>query len=178
MNDKQKFTMAIGALFLAFHIQGSRELFEVWWQALKDIPIEDIQQSVLKVIQTEADSYKPVPGRIRKEVFGGSEPRAMAAWDKLNRAIANVGSYRDPQFTDPKIPAIVNQHGGWARICGLTLTEFDTWFRKLFFSDYETMETSADELVALGIATMTNRSNGKPAAIGEVIAERKLEPPA
>lgn len=158
MSDRQDFARIIGRLFLAFHVEATVALISVYWEALKDLPMPGIQSAVAKIIQNKADGYRPVPGQIRKEVFGDIQPRAMIAWQQLNQAIMSVGAYRDPTFDDPAIGAIVQQHGGWIRICGMPSDEFDNWFRKYFFADYETIRSHAGELKQLsGLTTLANK---------------------
>ena len=44
-------------------------------------------------------------------------PSAFEAWEEVLRQIRDVGAYRTPTFTDPRIEAAVRQVGGWSMLC-------------------------------------------------------------
>ena len=175
--DKTEFGCVVGAMFATFGHQLSREVLIVWWESLKDIELVDVKRAVAELIRTEPSSYRPVPGRIRQMVEPSTESRAMIAWHELNQAIMMVGSYRNPEFDDPKIAAIVQQHGGWVNICGMGEDQFDTWFRKSFFADYATIESTPGLLPRLtGLTAITNARKEIEVQIGEVIGHAYVPP--
>jgi len=176
-HDKQQFAVVIGSMFATFGHELSLEVLGVWWSSLKDLQMHDVKHAVAKLIRTEQSSYRPVPGRIRQMVEASTEARAMVAWDELNRVIMTTGTYRNPTFEDPKIAAIVQQHGGWVHICEMLETQFDTWFRKSFFADYETIETTPGLLPRLTGLTQIENTRNKGALSMEQILEEKTNGP-
>lgn len=168
--DRQQFATVIGSLFAVFDHDLPAPLLGVWWEALKDLELTDIKMATAKLISSEDKAYRPLPGRIRKEVEGNAEVPAMLAWDELNNAIMRYGVYRNPEFTDPKIAAIVQQHGGWVRICGLTTKDFDTWFRKSFFEDYGTLTPELTKRL-VGLTQIENARKDKLLTLDEVLKE-------
>ncbi len=174
-NERQDFANVVFGVFEVFGHECNSTVARAWWQALNDLELSDIKIAVAKIIKYETHGYRPLPGKVRELVGERVESQAMMAWQELNAAIVKVGSYRTPKFTDARIPAIINQHGGWVRICGITTDEFDNWFRKSFFADYQTISDEPELIPRLAGLTAIGNHKGDPIALGGLVAKAKAE---
>lgn len=123
---------------------------EIYFKALEDLSIEDIERAVWSIIRTRTTVTFPKVAEIRQALHGNVSDRAEIAWNKLVGAIRSIGAYSSVIFDDPVIHAIVEREGGWGKLCDKTSEELK-WFGKDFlrmYSVYEEQVTNGNMTVA------------------------------
>lgn len=82
--ERAAFALAFGRLALAHHIEADQPTMEVYWESLKDIPIQQVV-AALAHLTTHAAGFFPKPGEIRRAVDElPAPPRPMLAAGNFN----------------------------------------------------------------------------------------------
>lgn len=132
----ERFLFVMAALGEASGQESSSFKERIYAEALKDIPIEAIEQAAWQIIRTRTLASFPKVGEIREYLHGGkTEDKAVLALDQLERAMSSVGKYRSVAFTDKTIMAVVHSMGGWVKLCSMEAEEWK-WARKDFEKIY------------------------------------------
>jgi hypothetical protein len=104
---------------LAFYRQDlSTFALNVWWSACERYSIEQVRQALTAhALDPERGHFAPKPADLVRQLSGTATDRAMIAWGKVMGAISSVGAYTDVVFDDPAIHAVVEDLGGWPKVC-------------------------------------------------------------
>lgn len=93
-------------------------VMDVWWQAAKPFEIEQVRRALTThTMDPEAGKFAPMPGDLVRVLQGTVTDRAMLAWGKVFDAMSRIGARHSLVFDDPAIHAVVEDLGGWAKIC-------------------------------------------------------------
>ena len=170
--ENQRKSVAVAAMAEMYRRELTTTGLKLYVAALADVPASDVEQAIVRAVA--AEKWMPTPAELR-ELAGCANvaDRAVYAFSAMESAISAVGSYRSPDFDDPLINAAVRMLGGWERVCGLPVEEFDKWFRKDFLATYETLARTGvngdADAPLVGIHERTNRGlgygNGKSCAV-------------
>lgn len=135
--DRPRFAAVLNLLASVYHREVTTLLLDGYWLALDDLPIGSVERGAASAMRE--CKFMPTPVELR-ELAGElrAADRAVLAWSAFERAVSAIGAYRSVDFDDPLANATVRHLGGWERVCGLTVSEFDTWLRKDFLRAYET----------------------------------------
>ena len=133
-NDYLVFTEYLTGLAEALKGKLSEMKIKIYFEALKDIPLEGFKQAVSNIARTS--KFFPVPAEIREAIFGRPEDQAVIAVDKIQGALRGVGGYESVCFDDPIIHLIIQNYGGWAKLSDITQDEWK-WLRKEFEKHYK-----------------------------------------
>jgi hypothetical protein len=127
----KEFTIAMQTLAVAFEKEATEDLYEVYWQALKDLPLDAVLYAAREALKTS--EWMPKPASLRRlagEV--GPDHRAAIAWQAVRKAINQHGTYCSVDFSDPVINATIRNLGGWTELGMKDEKDFDVWTRKEF----------------------------------------------
>lgn len=110
---------------LAFYRQDvSRFALDVWWAACERFDIEQVRAALTAhAMDPERGQFPPKPADVVRHLAGTATDRAMLAWGKVHGAMSDVGAYRDVVFDDPAIHAVIEDLGGWPKVCRGDLKE-------------------------------------------------------
>lgn len=109
---------------------------EAYAEAMADIPTEPLLVAMKRA--TTSCTFFPKPVELRQMAGERSpEDRAARAWEYVVRAVALVGVYGSPDFSDPLTNATIATLGGWVQMCDLPGEKFSVWFRKDFIKTYQ-----------------------------------------
>lgn len=90
----------------------------VWWQACQGVSLEQVRKAITAhAMDPEKGTFAPMPSDIVRQLQGTATDRSLLAWGKVFDAIGRVGAYRTVVFDDPAIHAVVEDLGGWAKVC-------------------------------------------------------------
>ena len=93
-------------------------MLDVWWQACQGFDIEQVAKALTAhAMDPDHGHFAPKPADIVRQLGGTATDRAMLAWGKLLNAMQSVGAYTDVVFDDPAIHAVVEDLGGWVKVC-------------------------------------------------------------
>lgn len=117
-NDKPA-VVALVTDVLAYYRQPVSEftLF-VWCQAMQPYSLEQLRKAMTAhATNPDGGQFAPKVADIIRILDGTHTDRAMLAWGKVHEAMSAVGAYQDVVFDDPAIHAVVEDLGGWPKVC-------------------------------------------------------------
>jgi len=127
--DRAKFAELVTEA-LGFYRQDVTDFqLDVWWQSLKAFEYAEVERAFSIHIQNpDRGQFPPRPADITRLLRGGAGDRALQAWSRVEKAIRHVGPYRSVIFDDPIIHRVIDEMGGWIRLCEVN-TDKDLEFR-------------------------------------------------
>jgi hypothetical protein len=138
--DFDRYGKAMAVMAVAAQKTPSKEMTEVYWKVLADMPIEAFEKAALTIINArKITGTFPMVAEIREAAGGGAGAqalRAVVAWDKFLYALHRHAPYDSVRFDDPIVTHIVRQLGGWTEM-GDWPAEETKWKRKEFERLYE-----------------------------------------
>lgn len=122
--DIPKFTTLLIGIGELYGKAISELLGDIYWQALKSFEWQDILKAFQSHIHNpDGGQYFPKPADIVRLIEGSGETRALQAWAIVEKAIVQVGAYQSVVFDDPLIHAVLEDMGGWVKLCGTLVDE-------------------------------------------------------
>lgn len=93
-------------------------MLDVWWQACQGYEIEQVAKSMTAhAMDPDRGQFAPKPADIVRQLGGTATDKALLAWGKVMDAIQSVGAYTDVVFDDPAIHVVIDDLGGWPKVC-------------------------------------------------------------
>ena len=115
-DDKKKFAVYMALLGTAFGEKGiTPARIDVYWDCLKDIPVDLVGQAVRSILKTRKYSSIPTIAEIREAALGRDddiETAALTAWGRAVRAVER-GLYLKDDATLTE--AVRVAFGGWEK---------------------------------------------------------------
>ena len=100
-------------------------MVEMYWQALREFELEVVRWAFkAHACDSDGGRFLPRPADILRWIQGCPEGRALKAWSYVEAAIGRVGRYQSVAFDDPLIHRVIEDLGGWIRLCEQDLKEF------------------------------------------------------
>jgi len=163
--DRNRFAGLMAALAEVFDDRG-RDLTEIkmriYWEALKEFEIQDIERGVEKMLKGRIYPSFPKPAEIIQEIRGNSQDQGMMAWVDVRKAIERYGHSESVQFPNPVIHSVIEAMGGWVELCRSPRDELK-WREKEFVRLYEVLSQSEEHPQYLaGQHEINNRAHGHP----------------
>lgn len=91
---------------------------QVWWETCRRFDFEAVRRAFsIHVQDPDRGQFCPKPADIIRLLEGGSGDRSMQAWSRVERAIRELGGLSSVVFDDPTIHAVIQDMGGWERLC-------------------------------------------------------------
>lgn len=86
----------------------------LWWNALKHFDLPAIREALSAHVRNpDNGQFMPKPADIIRLLGGTTTDSAMLAWSKVDKAVREVGTYRDIAFDDSIIHRVIYDMGGW-----------------------------------------------------------------
>lgn len=104
------------ALSEFFKTPVSERLAGLYFTALKDMSIDDVEQSAASAFQRL--KYFPKPVELRELVEGSATDEAALAWAAFTREVYRVGYMRQPSLPPVTLEAVRIVFGSWQAACG------------------------------------------------------------
>lgn len=93
-------------------------VLDVWWQACQRFDLEQVAKALTThAMDPDHGHFSPKPADVVRQLGGTATDRAMLAWGKVLDAVGSVGAYTDVVFDDPAIHAVIDDLGGWPKVC-------------------------------------------------------------
>lgn len=143
--DRAAFGKLMAALAEAFSQEPGPAKLDVYFRALMDLEVEQIDAAVWNIIRTRTTATFPKVAEIREAVHGKAEDQAQLAWEKFIGAVREIGGHGTVIFDDPVIHAIVEREGGWVAVTEKSHEEMK-WFAKDFIRIYQAYLPNQDNL--------------------------------
>lgn len=118
ISQYDRFTSALTAVAEMHGKQLSEGVLLMWWEALKGYDLEQVEEGLAAHVRNpDAGQWMPKPSDIIREIDGGRKDRASLAWSKAYDGMSRVGAYTSVAFDDPIIHAVIEDVGGWVKVC-------------------------------------------------------------
>lgn len=120
----------------------SQVLLSVYFEALKEYSIEDVEKSIGNSIKLGKYPVIPQPVELIEYITGGSESledKAIVQASRVLNAVRQIGGYSSVCFDDPITNAVIKQaFSGWGKLCNDLIEQDEKWFLKDFAKIYQT----------------------------------------
>lgn len=115
--DMEGFGQMMAAIYDLYGRQFSEYALSIWWNALKGYDLKAISEALSRyVVNADSGQFVPKPADVVRMIGGTTVDKALLAWEKVDRAVRQVGVYRDVVFDDPLIHRVLQDMGGWIRL--------------------------------------------------------------
>lgn len=124
---------------------------EIYYQTLKDLPADLLKAATMQAIAEAGRKFAPSVGEIRGMVLdirkaASGVPSSYQAWGEVRQAIIDVGSYRNPEFSNEFVAEAVRVMG-WRNLCLSGNEVADrAHFEKIYTQLVERAEADANRL--------------------------------
>jgi hypothetical protein len=117
--------LALVSEVLAYYRQPVSEfILSVWWQACQPYSMDQIRKAMTAhATNPDNGQFAPKVADLVRILDGTHGDRAMLAWGKVHEAIGAVGAYQDVVFDDEAIHAVIEDLGGWPKVCRTEIKE-------------------------------------------------------
>ena len=159
--QKLRFAAILESLAVVYQIEMTKDMLKVYWAALSDIHLDQIEQAAAAHVALQR--WFPKPCELRS---ASPDADAVRAWDSAIAAIHHHGMYRHVDFEDSVVNATIRHLGGWSEFCSMEPKD-ESWIRKEFVQTYKalastgTSQEQAAPLPGLSEANQVKRVNGK-----------------
>lgn len=116
--DRNDFAQLITDVLAYYRQEASRFVLDLWWNTCKPFAFEQVRAAIQKhCTDAERGQFAPKVADLARILQGTTTDRAALAWGKCLEAMSSVGAYTDVVFDDPAIHAVVEDLGGWPKLC-------------------------------------------------------------
>jgi hypothetical protein len=123
-NDLPKLTRMVTDALAYYRQDVSEFTLHVWAQACQSFTIEQVSKALTAhVTDPDRGQFAPKVADIVRILSGTHTDRAALAWGKALGAMSSIGAYSDVVFDDPAIHAVIEDMGGWAKVCRADMKE-------------------------------------------------------
>lgn len=138
-SDKKRFWACMKALEECAGIPAGKEKAEIYFRALSDLDIAEIEKAVWNIVGHRTTASFPKPGEIREAAIGNLDDKAILAISKIELAWRKgVGAYHNVCFDDPLIHVLIDRAGGWEKLCAIPEHDWK-FFKKDLERQYKAM---------------------------------------
>jgi hypothetical protein len=117
----------------------SKLKMEVYFRALEQFGIDDIERAVKELIYTRTTASFPKPAEIIQAIRGTVSNQATLAWLDVLETVKRVGHYQSVKFSNPVIHSVIEVMGGWVRLASEMTTDEEKWKQREFERLYEVL---------------------------------------
>lgn len=163
-NDKVEFSRVLNSCAAMYRVDLSPDVVELWWNVLADYDLAAVKVALTKHLRNpDSGQFMPKPADVIRFMSGTTQDSALLAWAKVYKAVRLNGSWADVTFDDPTTHAVLQDMGGWIKLC--QMLETDVPYRaKEFENRYRAYARLQDVPVApkvlIGRETLHNQAHG------------------
>lgn len=122
--DRAAFGQLVTDVLAYYRQDASNFVLDLWWSACHGFELEQISAAMQRhCIDPERGQFAPKVADLARILQGTATDRAAIAWGKVHEAMSAVGGYSDVVFDDPAIHAVIEDLGGWPKVCRTDLEE-------------------------------------------------------
>lgn len=116
--DQPAFTKLVTDVHAYYRQPVSEFTLSVWAQSCQTFSLEQMQKAFTRhATDPDRGQFCPKVADIIRILQGTHTDRAALAWGKALEAMSAVGAYTDVIFDDPAIHAVIQDLGGWVKVC-------------------------------------------------------------
>ncbi len=173
-HDISKFTTMMAGVGELYGKTISAQLTDIYWRALKNYELQDVQRAFqAHVHNPDKGQFFPKPADVVRYIEGSGETKALQAWAKVEKAMIQVGRYESVAFDDGIIHAVIDDMGGWVKLCAIKndgLPFYANEFQKRYMG-YVLKQPSRYPRYLCGISEQENTKNGFETAVPLLIGD-------
>jgi hypothetical protein len=143
----------------------SSGLTEIYWKALQMFEWIDVKAAFeAHARNPDCGQFFPKPADIVRFIEGNGETRALKAWSIVEEAMRRVGIYQSVIFDDCLIHAVIEEMGGWAKLCSMTVEDLPfraREFQKRYMA-FVIKKPLRYPSTLYGLSALENTKNGYP----------------
>ena len=122
--DYQQFATYLSGVMTLYRQETTEFTVRMWWRLCQRFTLAQFMQAMdAHVADAEQGRFAPMPAHIVKLLLGTHAEQAQLAWGKLYGAMVHVGAWQNVCFDDALIHRVVEDMGGWPRMCASKTTE-------------------------------------------------------
>lgn len=150
------------------------EVVLIYFNALREYDLDAVIQALGVHVRTPGRcNFFPKPGSLIELIDGTKATAAMRAWSKVDKAIRSYGRNRSVVFDDALIHAVVDEMGGWLKLCEAGSERDLEFLKNNFCKRYESSGRPTDyPAVLMGAldwdAIKFGRPTRQPVCVGNV----------
>ena len=116
--DLSKFAALLVGVGEVYGKSFTSAMIEIYWRILKDFEFEEVKKAIHRHLENpDTGRFLPKPADIIMAIEGNSESQSLLAWSKVCAAIYKIGIYTSVAFDDALIHRVIEDMGGWQRLC-------------------------------------------------------------
>lgn len=132
--DREALTAMLAKVMSVYGKQITTGFVDVFFDALANYDLESVRRGLSAHVQNpDSGQFPPKPADIVRLIDGTSADQGMQAWSRLDKAVRRVGPYQSVVFDDPIIHRVLDDMGGWIKLCNVGREE-DYKFQGLEFA--------------------------------------------
>lgn len=113
-NDLRDFGRILSQTYDLYGKTFSEDTLLLWFNVLKEYEFAAVSQALSKCIKSpDHGQFLPKPADVVRMMGGTSSDKALLAWEKVDRAVRTVGTYKDVVYDDAVIHKVIQDMGGW-----------------------------------------------------------------
>lgn len=117
-SDRAEFAQLLTDVLAYYRQDASKFVLDLWWTACAPFDMEQVRKAMTgHATDAERGMYAPKVADIVRQLGGTRTDRAALAWGRVYEAMGRVGAYSDVIFDDPAIHAVIEDLGGWPKVC-------------------------------------------------------------
>lgn len=118
--EQMQFTDMLADAYSLYGKELKKGVLEIYLNGLDKYSISELSGALSRcVLNTDTGQFVPKPADIIRQLEGDNQTAAALAWTKAYSAIGRVGPYRDIVFDDALIHRVIDDMGGWVRLCSI-----------------------------------------------------------
>gem|GEM_PF-639092 len=122
--EKKVFVVLLFGIAQTFKESLSEHAIEIYWQTLKRYSLVEIREAITNHCSNiNAGRFFPKPADIIAAIIGDTRAQAQQAWSKVIKAVQSVGPYSCVAFDDPIIHVVIDDMGGWVKLCRIKVDQ-------------------------------------------------------
>lgn len=162
--DRDRFITMLAHVAAVYGRDMTPGVIELYWAALEPYDLAAVRQAFDRHVKNpDSGQFMPKPADLIRMLGGTTQDAALLAWAKVERAVRRVGGYSTVVFDDPLIHAVIDDMGGWVRLCETREEELP--FRAREFENRYRGFASRRQIPAIR-STLIGRSEATNAALG------------
>lgn len=134
LEDKEALTAMLAKVMSIYGKQITTGFVDVFFDSLSGYDLDSVRRGLNAHVQNpDSGQFPPKPADVVKLIDGTSQDQGMQAWSRVDKAVRRVGPYQSVVFDDAVVHRVIDEMGGWIKLCN-TPSEEDYKFQGLEFS--------------------------------------------
>lgn len=132
--DREALTAMLAKVMSVYSKQITTGFVDIFFDALSGYDLESVRRGLNAHVQNpDSGQFPPKPADIVRLIDGTSADQGMQAWSRVDKAVRRVGPYQSIVFDDPIVHRVLEEMGGWIKLCN-SPSEEDYKFQGLEFA--------------------------------------------